>query len=87
MKLYEIAYPDENDNDIVEVLTEDEIIASYWEYWSGKMKEIGREAEATRERCIDDWCVIHWAVEVNVPIQPWWTYIPKIQGLHEYKGE
>ena len=68
MKLYEIAYPDENDNDVIEILTEDEIIASYWEYWSGKMKEIGKEAEATRDRCIEDWCVVHWAVEVNVPI-------------------
>ena len=68
MKLYEIAYPDENNNDIVEVLTEDEIIAQYWEYWSGKMKEIGREADITRERCIEDWSVIHWAEIVNVPI-------------------
>ena len=34
----------------------------------GKMKEIGREAEATRERCIEDWCVIHWAIETSVPL-------------------
>jgi hypothetical protein len=68
MKLYEIAYPDEHNNDTIEILTEDEIIATYWEYWIRKMQEIGREAEATRERCIEDWCVIHWAVIVNVPI-------------------
>jgi hypothetical protein len=67
MKSYEIAYPDENDNDVVEVLTEDEIIAQYYTYWSTKMKEIGKETEATRERCIEDWCVVHWATEVNIP--------------------
>jgi hypothetical protein len=32
------------------------------------MKEIGKEAEATRENCIEDWCVIHWATEVRIPI-------------------
>jgi hypothetical protein len=67
MKLYEIAYPIDG-GDVTEILTEDEIIASYWKYWSGKMKEIGKEVDATREKCIEDWCVIHWAVEVNVPI-------------------
>lgn len=68
MKLYEIYYPDENDNDCVEILTEDEIIESYWEYWTGRMKSVGREDMISRERCIDDWVTIHWAVEVNVPI-------------------
>ena len=68
MKLYEIAYPDEHNNDVVEILTEEEILATYWNYWSVKMKEIGREAEATRERCIEDWCVIHWASEIRIPL-------------------
>ena len=68
MKLYEIAYPDEAGNDIVEVLTEDEIIASYWEYWKGRMESVGRHDLITRERCIEDWVTIHWAAEVNVPI-------------------
>jgi hypothetical protein len=68
MKLYEIAYPDEYNNDVVEILTEEEILATYWNHWSGKMKEIGREAEATRERCIEDWCVIHWASEIRIPL-------------------
>jgi hypothetical protein len=53
---------------VVEILTEEEILATYWDYWSGKMKEIGREAEATRERCIEDWCVIHWATTTSVPL-------------------
>lgn len=68
MKLYEIAYLDKNNNDVVEILTQDEIIAQYWEYWSERMREIGREAEISIQRCIEDWCVIHWAIEINVPI-------------------
>jgi hypothetical protein len=68
VKLYEIAYPDENNNDIVEILTEDEIIAQYYTYWSTKMLLNCSDEPITRERCIEDWCTIHWATEVIIPI-------------------
>lgn len=68
MKSYEIAYPDENNNDVVEILTEEEILATYWDYWYERMCSVGKREEATRERCIEDWCVIHWATERNVPL-------------------
>jgi hypothetical protein len=68
MKLYEIAYPDELGNEIVEVLTEDEIINQYYTYWSMKMIQNCPGAAITRERCIEDWCVVHWATEVRIPI-------------------
>jgi len=68
MKLYEIAYPDENNKDVTEILTEDEILASYWNYWKERMESVGKHDEISREKCIEDWCVIHWAVEANVPI-------------------
>jgi hypothetical protein len=68
MKAYEICYPDEEGNNVVEVLTEDEIINTYWEYWKGRMESVGRHHLITRERCIEDWCTIHWAMEINVPI-------------------
>lgn len=68
MKCYEIAYPDEDGNDIVEVLTEDEIITQYYTYWSTKMIQNCPGAAITRERCIEDWCVVHWATEVRIPI-------------------
>jgi hypothetical protein len=41
MKLYEIAYPDENDNDVIEILTEDEIIAQYWNLFFLEWKDAG----------------------------------------------
>ncbi len=68
MKLYEIAYPDENNNDIVEILTEDEIIEQYYTYWSTKMIQNCPGEPITRERCIEDWCIVHWATEVIIPI-------------------
>ena len=68
MKLYEIVYPNENNQDIVEVLTEDEIIARYYPHWEKKMIDNYPDEARTRQRCIDDWCTVHWAVEITIPI-------------------
>jgi hypothetical protein len=64
MKTYEIAYPDENNNTVVERLTEDQIIEQYYKYWSMKMIENCPGEPITRERCIEDWVTVHWAMEV-----------------------
>lgn len=67
MKYYTISYPDENDNDVTETLSEKEIVEQFWHYWYGKMCEkFGKEhvdANYTVQDCIDDWVVVHWAVE------------------------
>jgi len=68
MRLFEIAYPDENNNDIVEILTEEEVLKSYYDYWCSRMKEIGKESEISIDSCIEDWKIIHWALEIRVPI-------------------
>jgi len=45
-------------------LTEQEILDEYWEYWVGKQHEVGiKEHLINRERCIEDFCVVHWAWE------------------------
>ena len=65
MKYWCISYPDENDIDVVETLSEDEIIKQYWPYWYGKMCEkFGKEhvdENYSHQDCIDDWTVVHWA--------------------------
>lgn len=66
MKIYEIAYPDDLGNAITEVLTEDEIIAQYYPYWSTKMIENHPNEPITRERCIQDWVTVHWATEISL---------------------
>lgn len=42
-------------------LSEEEILNSYFELWSAKMKRIGKEEHISKENCIDDWIVMHWA--------------------------
>lgn len=49
------------------VLSEQQILDYYWDYWSKKMYSIGKpEKVITKENCIDDWAVIHWAWEDNI---------------------
>lgn len=46
-------------------LSEQEILDQYWDYWYGQMcKALGKEevdAKWTKQDCIDDWIVVHWA--------------------------
>ena len=63
MKRWSITFPGEFGQDVVETWTEDQIIESYYKYWSTKMIENSLNSEISRERCIEDWCVVHWAWE------------------------
>ena len=66
MKYYTICYPDENtlgqEYTQWEALSEKEIIEQYWVYWFTKMINNQQPTEElTTERCIEDWCIVHWA--------------------------
>ena len=41
--------------------TREQIITEYFPSWAARMCEVGRAEQITLDRCIDDWCVIHWA--------------------------
>lgn len=67
MKYWSIGYPDEDNNDVVETLSEKEILDQFWDHWYNKMcHKFGKEhvdANYTKQDCIDDWVVVHWAWE------------------------
>jgi len=67
MKYWSMSYPDDDGNDMVETLSEDEIIAQYYPYWSGRMIEKYGQEEFdktwSKKECIEDWVVVHWAWE------------------------
>lgn len=65
MKYYTIAFPGEFGQSVTETWTEDQIIKSYYTYWYGKMVQANQHDLISRERCIEDWCVVHWAVETD----------------------
>lgn len=65
MRYWEVCYPKDNSfqEDVIEIFSDDDIIKMYYEYWCNRMKEVGKESEISEQNCIEDWVVIHWAVE------------------------
>lgn len=48
-------------------ISEEDILKQYWDYWHGKMvAKFGPDSDKiTKEKCIEDWVVIHWAEEIT----------------------
>lgn len=65
MKYWTIAFPGEFGQHVVETWNEDQILKSYWAYWFVKMLQAGKGSDTSSERCIEDWCTVHWAVETD----------------------
>lgn len=47
------------------IISEKEIIETYYAYWVDQMVRVSKEDMINHQNCIEDFCVIHWAVEVN----------------------
>lgn len=67
MKYYKISFPGEFGQDVVETWSEKQIIESYYKYWCGKMIQNREAPDLDENRCIEDWCGVHWAIEVPKP--------------------
>lgn len=65
MKYYTIVYPGEVGQLVKETFSEDQIIQSYYRYWVAKMVQANKHDMISRELCIDDWIVVHWAMETD----------------------
>lgn len=65
MKFWTIAYPGEHGQHVQETFSEDQIIKSYYQYWANKMIDACKWEWISRERCINDWVDVHWAVQTD----------------------
>jgi hypothetical protein len=65
MKYYTIAFPGDCGQHAEETWSEDQIIKSYYTYWSQKMIENVKQADISRENCIADWVVVHWGQQTD----------------------
>ena len=48
------------------VYSEAEILAEFWNHWSTEMKGAGFANQISKERCIEDWCLVNWATPEDV---------------------
>ena len=46
-------------------LTRSQVLAEYFAYWSEEMWKVGKEAQISEDACIEDWVVVHWAMEIG----------------------
>ena len=67
MKYYRINFPGEFDQHVEEIWSEDQILKSYYTYWSTKMIQNVPDEDLDESRCIEDWVTVHWGVEVPKP--------------------
>ena len=65
VKYWTIAFPGECGQHVVETWSEEQIIKSYYTYWCSMMIQNVPNADLSKENCIEDWKVIHWAVETD----------------------
>lgn len=71
MKYWKIVYPKDPENgDFTPeyiTLSDQEILDQYWDHWYDQMcKKFSKEevdAKWTKQDCIDDWVIVHWAWE------------------------
>jgi len=47
------------------IYDEDQIMEEFWGHWSVQMIKAGKSHLITRENCIEDWIVVHWATEIK----------------------
>ena len=67
MKLYSYVEPSDDEFETTTVvMNEKEILAAYWDWWCEKMRSVGLEAEINEQKCIEDWCISHWAIPEQI---------------------
>lgn len=65
MKFYSYIEPDEECGHKINIVSEKEIIETYWPSWLTRMEEVFGKGHPniTHEHCIDDFVMVHWANE------------------------
>ena len=68
MKYYSISFPGECGQHVEETWSEKQILGSSWyRNWVLMMVQADKALLMHDQSAIDDWCVVHWAIEVDKP--------------------
>lgn len=65
VKYYTISFPGEFGQHVVETWSEEQIIKSYYAYWTSMMIQNVAAPDLNPQSCIDDWRVVHWAEQTD----------------------
>ena len=64
MRVFKYEDPMEDGSVRTTIISEDEIIDTYYDYWCKMMEKVGKAIEISREKCIQDFLVMHWAWKI-----------------------
>ena len=68
MKYYRISFPGECGQHVEEIWSEKQIFSSSWyKNWIMMMVQADKAFLINDQTAIDDWVVVHWAVEIPKP--------------------
>ena len=68
MKYYRISFPGECGQHVEEIWSEKQILSSAWfRNWVYMMVQADKAHLIDNQTAIDDWVVVHWAVEIAKP--------------------
>lgn len=65
MKSWSWVEPGDNDEPVVQTITEEEILRTYYPMWAGCLYGLGRANLISAKNCIEDFVTVHWAQEVK----------------------
>lgn len=54
----------EDENPLTVIMTEKDILDTYYIYWSAEMRRVHRDNFINPEACIVDWVVVNWAEQI-----------------------
>lgn len=61
MKSYQYDCPLEG----IRTLTEQQVLDEYYDHWCNLMRKVGKEDLISKELCVEDWCTVHYAWELE----------------------
>ena len=66
MKYWTISFPGECGQHVTETWSEEQLLSSpYYKHWVLRMTEANKHQHISNENFIEDWCIIHWAIETD----------------------
>lgn len=64
MRKFTWVEPGETGEPTYKVISDKEILRTYYPWWSRRMYTLDRAALVNLENCIEDFCTVHWASEI-----------------------
>jgi hypothetical protein len=54
-----------DDQDGEHIISDEQILATYYPWWAEQIRAVGREHMITPENCLEDWISVNWAEEIT----------------------